>query len=206
MTATTFEVVGSLSPRDAAAEALALLLRDRLEARVYGGSAPDRAVKLAAVYSAWPDGETRLVTPSASITDVHLGVDDFDPIDVDVGDDEVAARAQEMSGELSVDLWATDREERRALKAAFVAVFRGAEARGGVAVVVAMPEEAVAPKLRGRAAFQVRLGLEEPPRDVGDREGVAQDAWRAQARVVWEAELVTVEAARRLHGIVRPWG
>lgn len=203
MTATTFELVGSLSPRDAAAEALALLLRERLEARVYGGSAPDRAVKLAAVYSAWPDGETRLVTPSASITDVHLGADDWDPVDVDLSDDDVAARAQEMSGELAVDLWATDREERRALKAAFLAVFRGSGTRGGIAVVVAMPDEALAPALRGRAAFYVRLALEEPPRDVGDREGAVQDAWRAQARMGWEAEMVTTENAPRIVDVIR---
>jgi hypothetical protein len=205
VTGTTFELVGSLSPRDAAAEALAVLLRERLEARVYGGSAPDRALKLAAVYSAWPDGETRLVTPSASITDVHVGADDWDPVDVDFGDDDVAARAQEMSGELAVDLWAADREERRALKAAFLAVFRTGRSRGGLAVVVRMPDEALAPALRGRAAFHVRLALEEPPRDVGDREGVAQDAWRAQARVGWEAELATAEKAERLRDVVRSW-
>jgi hypothetical protein len=110
-----------------------------------------------------------------------------------------------MSGELAVDLWATDREERRALKAAFLAVFRTGRSRGGLAVVVRMPDEALAPALRGRAAFHVRLALEEPPRDVGDREGVAQDAWRAQARVGWEAELATAEKAERLRDVVRSW-
>jgi hypothetical protein len=206
VSATTIDRVGSLSPRDAAAEALARLLMERLEARVFGGKAPDRAFRLEAVYPDWPDGETRLVTPSASIADVQLGVDDWDVVDVDVGDDDIAARAQEMSGEFAVDLWATDREERRALKAAFLGVFRSGRSRGGVAVIVPMPDKALAPTLRGRAVFQVRLAVEEPPRDVGDREGAVQDAWRAQGRVAWEAEMVTIEDAGRIVGVMRDLG
>jgi hypothetical protein len=44
---------------------------------------------------------------------------------------------------------------------------------------------------------------DEPARDVGDQQGAAQDAWRAQARVAWQAELVTTEQAARLAGVVR---
>ena len=202
---TTFDRVGSLSPRDAAAEALARLLKERLEARVYGGTAPDRAVKLEAVFSDWPDPR-RLCTPCASIADVVLSDDDANPIDLDEVFDEdagLAARVSEASGELAVDLWATDREERRALKAAFRALFRMGTSRGGLAVLVPLPVDAIPPALRRKGAeFVVRLSLAEPPRNLGDSEGAIRDEWRAQARVSWDAELVTGADAVRLDAVV----
>ena len=206
MSDTTFDRVGSLSPRDAAAEALSRLLMARVEARVFGGKAADRAVRLQAVYPDWPDGETRLVTPCASIADVFLDADDWDPVDEDDAyDDElgVAARVQEGSGEFSVDLWATDREERRALKAAFLAAFRMCVSRGGLSTLVPLPDEALPPALRTeRPRYHVRLAVAEPPRNVGSGHDALQDAWRCQARVTWEAELVTAADVSRLDAVV----
>jgi hypothetical protein len=203
---TTFDVVGSLSPRDAAAEALSRLLLERLEARVFGGKARDRAVRLEAVFPDWPDAETQLCTPCASIADVTIDADDFDPVDDDASfDDELglALRVQEQRGEFSVDLWATDREERRAVKAAFLAVFRSGVSRDGLAVIVPLPAEAVPPAFRSEhLRWHVRLTIEEPPRNIESGQGALEDSWRSQARVAWEAELVTAIEATRLEAVI----
>lgn len=210
---TTAARVGSMSAVDAARTALALVLAAKLEGVVPGdGRAADRPVRLTGVYDRFPTSFDRFRPPCGSILEISSELEDFvDELVEDVADNdlEVVPQVQETSGEFSVDLWARDPAERKALKAAFAGVFRlgngGTSDKvvrsvGGASLMIELPNEVLPRSFRNRAKFRMlgRFTVAELPRDLDDPLSAAQQEWRAQARVTWDAEVVSAADAEQM--------
>lgn len=192
------------APGDLAAQALASLL-EAMEARVPGGMAADRVLKLRKVWAQWPTTYDVRDLPDACVTEATAASDVWQPQVWEAPLDELAAELGDHSGELQVDIWATNPVELRALKAAFVAQFgaRRLEDEGsGESVLLPVPEAELPATLRGRLSLQVRLTLDGPPRDMVEALGARREELRATARVAWDAQAVRVLEAERVDVIV----
>jgi hypothetical protein len=199
--------VGSLDPRDSAARALSDLLRMLVFRVSANGAGPDRIGKLIEVLPAFPVEAAPRKTPCASITDRgDPEMDDFEPeVDEETFDEdtETALVSQEVSGSFSVDVWATDEPERRALKAAIPVLFRTGDSRGGVSVLVEQDPEALPPAMRVHASrYRVRLTLDSWPQNVDDAISKSESEFRATFTVDWTAVHASVVDVARLDGIM----
>lgn len=207
---TTADKVGCLSAVDAVRTAFARLLVGGLVGRVRGKR--ERLVRLVACYENFPVADDPFEAPCASITEVSSDIEDFADLldgvtfEDDAGDLHAIERA-EASGELAIDLWANDPEERKALKAAFPAVFGLTDPELGIidsdaarGITLELPDDAIPPMFRGRADFRpvARISLEELPSDVDDSRSSMRSEWRATARVSWEAYVVTAADVERM--------
>lgn len=207
---TTADRVGSLAAVDAVRVALARLLVGGLVGRVRGRR--ERLVRLNACYENFPVGDDAFDAPCASLSEVDSDLEDFTDLldDVTFEDDAGELHAierAEASGELAIDLWGNDPEERKALKAAFPAVFGLTDPELGIVdsdaargITLELPEDAVPPMFRGRADFRpvARISIEELPSDVDDSRSSMRSEWRATARVSWEAYVVTAADVERM--------
>lgn len=195
---------GSKGARAAASYVLGRLIEEQLVATIEslpesGGGPID--VRLKNVFHSFPRTQPRLDKPCASINDAVDPdiVDDLD--DGNIGDEYDTGTSRrltgvEMTGEFSVDLWCNTDAEREAFQSAFSALFAG----DGF-VVVDTPTEAIPPAFRNRVGKQklvVRLTLSSPPNDVDDEDAAMREEWRANARVEWDAELLTAADCERL--------
>jgi len=208
---TTADKVGCLSAVDGVRAALARLLAGGLVGQVRG-KGRQRLVPLKACFENFPLADEPFDAPCASLTEVSSELEDFADVldDVTFEDDAgrlLAIERTEASGELAIDLWANDPEERKALKAAFPAVFGLTDPGLGIVdsnsargITLELPDEMLPMVFRGRADFRpvARITIEELPNDVDDSLSSMRSEWRATARVSWEAYVITAADVERM--------
>lgn len=220
-TVTTFEEVGSISGADAVRAQLKKIFLARMVGRVSGGSgAADRAVPLAAAYDVFPTADDKFKVPSISFAEISSEEeDDTDAIDASYTEDNDgeghAFERSEASGEMQVDIWATDPVERKALKAAFRAVFRKAVRELGIVAIerglsmtIELPCESLPPILRGAAGTRTlaHVSVDEPPHDIDDGGSAMRSEWRATARITWHAQVGHAIDAERMDVVTQSGG
>ena len=192
--------VGVLSAVDGVRWAFARHLEQHMKGRLDGGLVPDRHIGLVKTFPFYPNVEQRKVVPSISMREVFSEQDDFDPEFVSYdADSETSLIAQEMTGELVVDLWAADPEQRKSLKAAFASAFRPSvdgnftRSMGGMCIYLALPRQCFPPLYRDRVDVggNVRVMMHRNMRDIEHEHDGVEMRWQAEARVVWDAHFVT---------------
>lgn len=215
---TTFDNIGGLSAVDAVREAFSKLLVGGLVGRLRGGDrVPEKQVRLKACYDNFPTGDDRFDPPCAALTEISSELENNSDLLEEVtfedesGQEHAIERA-EVSGELSVDLWASNPEERKALKAAFPAVFSITDTELGVVesnsargITLELSQSAIPPMFRGRADFRLlaRISIEELPRDIDESLAAMRDEWRAQGRVSWESYVATAADVERMNVVTQ---
>lgn len=214
---TTRTAAPELAAGDAVRAALRKLLLDQLEGTVPGDDkAADQGVRLKKVYHRFPTAMEGFTPPCASLTELSVVFDDWNPsVDEDVFDDdlEMTTLTAEVGGEIALDLWGQTPAERQALKAALPALFRlelpeaGVRAsEGGASLLLELPDGALPASWRGRVKLVARVALTDPPRDFDDPISAAHDEWRARATVTWDAQTVTVTVAERMDVLTQSGG
>lgn len=133
------EAIGTLDPRNAAAETLAAFLRCAVFARG-GGNVGSKEFLLESVAMVWPDPKREVEYPSASIIDAQgmpYEAHSFVPTALEETRDEfcpdtVLWKTGEVSAVFQVDFWATDDPTREAIAARLPSLFSPTEGRAGV--------------------------------------------------------------------------
>lgn len=192
--------VNRIGPRQAAAETLAVYLRNA-KFYVYGGDDNDTKFTLAKVLTQWPDPKIEMEYPSASI--VEAGPSEHDPhnfsptllentlgvYDCLIGyppnnDQTVLCKESELNVQFQVDFWLSLQADREAVEAAISAIFNPSEATGGV--ILEGPEQYYSREFR----FTLLAT------DYDDTEDNAYESeWRLRCVVQCEGDIVSLRKA-----------
>ena len=192
-------LVGAISARQGAAEALRLVLLG-VVANAGGGSVADRGVQLREVFTRWPTVNER-VCPCASVTDVTVD-DNEDDCDTDSPEDayseEIGAvlTLTETSGVFALDIWTEDDAERQGFEAALHLPFRGQDFAHHI--VVEAPPETLPTPFRGNFTLNVRLSLKKQLAPVDGAMSAENNEYRANGQIEWDAEIAVSRPVSRL--------